>query len=237
MEKTQEKWRSPSLGKNMAVSIYGDSGTPIIGFPTRGKSSDQWEECGMTEAMEYQLENGFNQLFCVESVDGESFLNDKVEPSKRLMRQEQYEDYIIEEIIPYIRERNSIQYLITAGVDLGGYHAINFALRHPGEFNKAIGISGLYDLRTLFDDFYSDTLYYNNPFDFLPNISDQSLLKKIKKVDYRLISYANDERKWQANKLGGIFRRKNIEHHLDIWEDSSEKEWDLWNQMLKKHIV
>jgi esterase/lipase superfamily enzyme len=221
----------------VTVAIYGDSGTPIIGFPTRGKGSDQWEECGMTGAIEYQLENGFNQLFCVESVDNESFLNEKIEPHKRLLRHEQYEDYIIEEIIPYIREQNSIQYLITAGVDLGGYHAINFALKHPGEFNKAIGISGPYDLRKLFDDFYSDTLYYNSPIDFLPNITEEKLLKKIKKVDYRLISYANDERKDQANKLDSILRKKNIEHHLDIWEDSSEEEWDLWNQMLHKHVV
>lgn len=237
MEKRQETWRSPSLGKNMRVSIYGDSGTPVIGFPTRGKKSDQWEENGMTESISYQLENGFNQLFCVESVDNESLLNEKIDPSKRLMRHEQYEDYIIEEIIPFIREINSIRYLIIAGVDLGGYHAINFALKHPGEFNKAIGISGLYDVRELFDDFFSDNLYYNNPIDFLPNMSDQPLLKKIKKVDYRLISYANDERKWHANELDDLLRRKNIEHHLDIWDDSSEEEWDLWKQMLQKHIV
>ena len=115
MEKTTKKWRSPSLGKDMELTIYGSSGTPVIGIPTRGASCRQWEEFGMVNAISYQIENGFNQLFCLSSVDNESFLNTKATPSQRLVRQQQYESYLVEEVVPFIKDINSIDYLIAAG--------------------------------------------------------------------------------------------------------------------------
>lgn len=233
----QERWRSPSLGKDMTIKIYGDRGTPIIGLPTRGQKADQWEEYGMTDAITFQLENGYNQLFCIDSLDEESFLNEKVEPAKRLMRQRQYESYITEEVVPYIRKQNYIDYLMIAGVDMGGYHAVNLALKHPEEFNKAIGISGLYNIKSFFGDFYNTDVYYNNPVDFVPNMNQQSLLNKIRKVDFRLVSYRNDERKKYAHKMAHIFRAKLIEHQLDVWDTPSEEEWDVWRKMLKTHII
>lgn len=237
MKKKEERWRSPSLGKDMTVRVYGESGTPVIALPTRGQKSDQWETYGMTDAITYQLENGYNQLFCIDSVDEESFLNEKVDPSKRLMRQRQFEAYVVEEVVPYIRKWNAIDYVMIAGVDLGGYHAINLALKHPREFDKAIGMSGLYNIRSFFGEFYSDDVYYNNPADFVPNLNKRPLLNDIRKVEFRLVSYANDERKDEARKMAHIFRTKFVEHELDIWDTSSDEEWDLWRQMLKTHII
>lgn len=237
MNKKVKKWRSPSLGKDMKVAIYGDAGTPVLAFPTRGKSCEQWEEHGMTGAISMQLEEGFNQLYCIDSVDDESFLNDKIDASKRLMRHLQYESYIIEEVIPFIRDHNSITYLIVAGVDLGGYHAINLALKHPGPFGKAIGISGLYDIRHFLDDFYSDNVYYNNPVDYMPNLNKQTLLSQIREVDYRIVSFTNDERKEQAERMSNVLRMKFIEHQLDIWDMDESAEWKLWKQMIKTHII
>lgn len=237
MEIKKEEWRSPSLGKSMRLRVYGQSGTPIIGLPTRGKKSGQWQEFGMTEAIAHQLENGYNQLFCIDSVDEESLLNENVEPPKRLMRQRQFESYIVEEVVPYIRQRNPINYIMAAGVDLGGYHAVNLGLKYPGEFNKVIGMSGLYDIRSFFGDFYNNDVYYNNPVDFVPNLNNQSLLSEIRKVDFRLVSFANDDHKSSARLLAHIFRNKFIEHKLDVWDISPEKEWNIWRKMLKTHII
>lgn len=237
MDKEVKKWRSPSLGKDMKVAIYGDSGTPVLALPTRGKSCEQWEEQGMTDAISLQLQDGYNQLFCIDSVDDESFLNEKIDASKRLMRHKQYESFILEEVIPFIREKNRIKYLIIAGVDLGGYHAINLALKHPRKFGKAIGISGLYDVKPFLDDYYSDDVYYNNPVDYMPNLSKQALLKSIHEVDYRLVSFENDERKDEADRMSNVLRMKFIEHKLDIWDMDESDEWELWKQMIKTHII
>lgn len=237
MKKRTEKWRSPSLGRDMEITIWGESGTPILAFPTRGQKSDQWNEYNMTDAIEYQLKNGYNQLFCIDSIDDQSLLNKKIDPSRRIIRHQQYDTYVMEEVVPFIRQHSSINFIIVAGVDLGGYHAITFALKHPKEFGKAIGISGLYDIRSFFGDFYDDNVYYNNPVDFVPNINKRELLNNVRAVDFRLVSYTHDFRLDEAERLSKIFRMKFIRHELDVWDLDESKEWDLWPQMLQTHII
>lgn len=236
METKIEKWRSPSLGKDMELKIYGDSGTPIIGIPTRGASCKQWEKFGMTEAISYQLENGFNQLFTVSAIDNEALLNENTSPAQRLIRQQQYESYLVEEVVPFVKEQNHIDFIIIAGIDFGGYHAITTALKNPIVFGKAIGISGIYDIRPYLDDYYSDDVYYNNPMDFVPNLNKKSLLEKIQDIDFRLVSYEADKRKNDSVRMDNVMRMKFIEHNFDIWSDGQD-EWSLWPKMLKTHII
>lgn len=236
MKKKTEKWRSPSLGKDMEICIYGESGTPILGLPTRGASQNQWEEFGMLRAISYQLSNGFNQVFCVDSVDEEGFLNENARPEQRIIRHQQYESYLIDEVVPFIFKKSTVNYLIIAGVDLGGYHALNSALKHPELFGKAISISGIYDVRGFLNDFYNDDVYYNNPTDYVPNLNNQKLLNRIMDVNFRLVSYDSDERRDGAIRMSNILRAKFIDHDLDIWGFEDE-EWNLWPQMLKTHII
>lgn len=236
MEKKTEKWRSPSLGKDMRMTVYGETGTPILALPTRGANCTQWEKFGMINAVSYQLDNGFNQVYCLNSIDSEGFLNEKADPEQRIVRHQQYESYLVDEVVPYIMERSAINYLIIAGVDLGGYHAINTALKHPELFGKAIGISGTYNIRGFLDGFYSDDVYYNNPVDYVPNLSRKELLNKIMEVEFRLVSYDSDERRDSALQMSNILHTKFITHELDIW-GMQEDEWDLWPQMLKTHII
>ncbi|MDZ7681140.1 MAG: alpha/beta hydrolase-fold protein [Fodinibius sp.] len=148
MEKEKKQWRSPSLGKDMEMTIYGSSGTPIIGLPTRGASCTQWDEFGMVDGISYQLENGFNRLFCPSSVDRQGLLNESATPEQRIARQTQYESYLVEEVVPYVQEETTINFIIIAGADLGGYHAVTTALKHPNFFGKVIGLSGIYDINT-----------------------------------------------------------------------------------------
>lgn len=236
MEIKKEKWRSPSLGKDMELTIYGTSGTPIIGLPTRGATCHQWEKFGMINEISYQLENGYNQLYCLSSVDKEGFLNKNASPAQRMIRQQQYESYLVEEVVPFVNDQNSIKYIILAGVDLGGYYALTSALKHPSAFGKAIGMSGIYDIKQFLDDFYTDDVYYSNPVDFVPNMNSQKLLRKVRDVDFRLVSYDKDLRKEDTLRMSSVLRMKFIEHEVDIWGDG-RKEWDLWPQMLKTHII
>lgn len=239
MKSETKKWRSPSLGRDMEMRIYGDSGTPILAIPTRGKKGDQFERKGMVESIEFQLKNGFNQLFCIDSADEESFFNESIPPEKRILRHQQYESYVVEEAVPYVQKNSTVDFLIIAGVEIGGYHAVNMALKHPAAFGKAIGISGIYDIRPLMDGHFDDNVYYNSPIDYLPNLSNHTHLNKIRHVDFRLVSYSNDLKRDDAYRLAHIFQTKVIEHDLDVWdmESKSENEWELWNKMLKIHIV
>ncbi|HEX6982163.1 MAG TPA: alpha/beta hydrolase-fold protein [Balneolaceae bacterium] len=237
MKKKTEKWRSPSLGKDMELAVYGESGTPVIGLPTRGAACGQWDEFDMVDSISYQIENGFNQLFCLSSIDEESFLNEEASPDQRIIRQQQFESYLVEEVVPFVHEQNPIDFIIIAGTDLGGYHAITTALKHPECFGKAIGISGIYDIKQFMDSYYDDNVYYNNPMDFIPNLNKRELLNDIRSVDFRLVSFNNDSRKDDAQRMSNVLRMKFIEHELDIWDVDSQNEWEQWPRMLKTHII
>ncbi|NIT55258.1 MAG: hypothetical protein GWN00_03135 [Aliifodinibius sp.] len=236
MEAKIEKWRSPSLGKDMELAVYGTSGTPVIGIPTRGATCKQWKKFGMTDSISYQLENGFNQLFVLSSIDNEALLNDNASPEQRIIRQQQYESYIVEEVVPFIKDQNSIKFIIIAGVDFGGYHAITTALKYPEVFGKSIGISGIYDIRPFMDGYYDDDVYFSNPMDFVPNLNKKSLLDKVQDIDFRLVSYEADKRIDDAVRMDNVMRMKFLDHDLDIWSDGGD-EWNLWPQMLKTHII
>ncbi len=195
MQREYIKWKSPSLGRDMEMLVFGKGGTPVLVFPTDHGRFFEWEDHGTIDQFTEQLESEFNQFFFVDSVSAESFLNSDVDPYTRLVREEQFELYIIDEVLPFIGDVNNTPYLITAGAELGAYQALRIALKNPELFDKVISISGYYDINVFLDGFRDDTGYFNNPIEFLPNLNDDAILKSISSLDLRLISYLNDSHK------------------------------------------
>ncbi len=140
MHREYTKWWSPSLGRDMELLTFGHGGTPILAFPSSMGRYFEWEDFGMVEALTPQLENGHNQLICVDSVDAESFYNKDVDPYTRIQRHRQYERYVLDEVVPSIHARHG--FIITAGASFGAYHALNFVLKQPWHFGKLIAMSG-----------------------------------------------------------------------------------------------
>jgi len=99
-------------------------------FPTRTARFYDYENWKIIDALKDKIEWGYLQVFCVDSVDIESFYSSH-HPAKRIERHLQYESYIINEVIPYIRCKNKCTGLVSAGCSLGGYHAVNLAFKHP----------------------------------------------------------------------------------------------------------
>ena len=58
----------------------------------------------MIAALAGKLEHGALQLFCVSSVDSESWYNRHVHPRQRVRRHLQYEDYILGDVVPLCEE-------------------------------------------------------------------------------------------------------------------------------------
>ena len=237
MERTYKKWRSPSLGIDMELLVFGSSGTPVLAFPTGEGRFYEWENEGLIDALSLQLENGYNQLFCVDTVDEESFFNADVNPYTRLMRHEQYEAYILEEVLPYIRSFNNRNFLITAGIGFGGYHASNLALKHPRKFQKLISINASYNIKPFMDDFYDKNVYFNNPVDYLSNLNDPDIIRVINQTDIRLITEPSSETHGEVKHLSTILNERFIDHQLDIWDETKVEEPGQWGDILLKHIV
>ena len=57
----------------------------------------------MIDAVAGFIDAGKIKLFCVDSVDAESWYNWAVSPAERNARHEAYDRYIVQEVIPFIR--------------------------------------------------------------------------------------------------------------------------------------
>jgi esterase/lipase superfamily enzyme len=237
MQREYIKWKSPSLGRDMEMLIFGDSGTPVVVFPTDKGRFHEWEDQGGIDAVTEQVESGYNQFFCIDSVAEESFLNSDVDPYTRLMRENQYEMYVVDEVLPYIEEVNSNPFIISAGAELGAYQALRLALKHPELFDKVIAMSGYFDINRYMDGFKDDNSYYNNPIEFIPNLNNQSILKSISSLDMRLISYLNDPNKITTSKMSDTLWLKFLQHEFTVWDEETSAPWALYPKMLRENLI
>src|SRR5437016_1420987 len=138
----------------MELLAFGHGGAPVLAFPTSMGRFYEWEDFGMVATLAHHLEQGWVQLYCVDSVDGESWYNHYVPGAVRGARHTQYERYLLEEVLPFVRGQNPTAFLIVTGCSFGAYHAANFSFKHPDVVNRCIAISGTYDLHFLLDGTY-----------------------------------------------------------------------------------
>jgi esterase/lipase superfamily enzyme len=235
MKRTYTKWKSLKLGREMELLHFGHAGTPLLVFPSSMGRFYEWEDFGMIEALKPQIESGLNQIFCVDSIDRESFYNREVNPYTRVKRHQQYEQYIIEEVLPHIRRTAQNDFVMVTGASFGAYHATSMVFKHPRKFGKLIALSGAYSITSFMDGFYDDNVYFANPLDYLPNLSDPTTLDAMRK-DHIILSCGKDDPCREPNeRLSKILHQKGIPHTFDLW-DGFGHDWDWWTKMLKKHI-
>ena len=177
MHVEEHRWWSNHLNRDMALKIYGHWGKPLVVFPSsRGRYFD-YEGMGMIDAVGGFINSGKIKLFCVDSVDEESWYNYAVSPADRNARHEAYDRYIVEEVIAFIRHHcQSLQERVMAnGCSMGAYHAVNFFLKHPDVFEGTIALSGLYRLdRPEFQLSAAELpgVYFNSPLSYLAGLDN-----------------------------------------------------------------
>jgi esterase/lipase superfamily enzyme len=238
MNREYHKWFSPALGRDMEMLVFGHDGLPLIVFPTSRARFYEFEERGMVGAIADKIEGGQVQLFCVDSVDGESWYNRDVSPRWRIARQVQYENYVLGEVVPLMRQKNQRPHLATMGCSFGGYHAVNMALRHPSVFTGCLAMSGAYDMRGLgfLNGYYDDDCYFNLPMDYLPNLSDGWILDRMRSNTYVLATGVHDQC-WNDNeRLAAVMRSKGIPVRLDVWGDNARHDWPWWQRMVQAYL-
>lgn len=235
MKRGYHRWHSPSLGRDMELLIFGHAGARVLVFPTSQGRFYEWEDRGMTSALGEHLERGWIQLCCVDSVDAESWYARWRHPAERAWRQEQYDRYLLTEVLPLTWEINRNPFVITTGTSFGAYHAANFAFRHPEWVGRMIGLSGLYDIRRLADGYRDDNVYLNNPVDFLRGEHEPRRLDALRRLDIILVTGQDDAFRHQNEELSGILWGKEIWHALRIW-DGWAHDWPWWQRMIRQYI-
>jgi esterase/lipase superfamily enzyme len=234
MHREHHRWFSPALGREMELLVFGHSGARVIVFPTSQGRFYEWEDRGMIAALGYQIDQGWLQVFCVDSVDGESWYAKWKWPGDRAWRHVQYDGYVRDEVLP-LTQRNPNPFLMTVGASFGAYHAVNFALRYPHLVSRTIGLSGLYDIRELTDGYSDANVYFHNPADFILGERDPARLGAMERMDIILAIGRDDPLRGNNEYFSQRLWQKNIWHALRIWDDWSH-DWPYWRNMLLTYI-
>jgi len=234
MLREHHKWYSPILGRDMELLVFGHSGVPLLVFPTSMGRFFDYESRGMIDVIAHKYENGDFQAFCVDSIDSESWYNKSVAPRDRAGRHALYDRYLVEEAVPFVRTKNSSDQLVTTGCSFGGYHSMNFALRHPDLATGAVSMGGAFDVHQFLDGYYDDNCYYNCPPDFLPNLNDSWHLDRYRRQRLVLATGETDICLEENRRLSSIMAAKSIPHWLDVWGDGTGHDWPWWQKMTVK---
>jgi len=236
MNREYHRWHSPRLGRDMELLVFGHAGLPALVFPTSCGRFFEFEDRHMVAAVADKIERGDLQLFCVDSLDAESWYNRGVGPRWRIARHVQYETYIMDEVLPLLRQKNSNPRITALGCSFGGYHAANIALRHPDVFTGFLSMSGAFDLTGFLGGYYDDDCYFNLPLDYIPNLTDPWLLDRYRRNTYVLATGVHDMC-WNDNEqLARVLRERGIPCQLDVWGDNAGHDWPWWQRMLTTYL-
>ncbi|MCH7515889.1 MAG: esterase family protein [Bacteroidetes bacterium] len=234
MRREIHKWWSPNLNKEMEIVVYGHYGYALLMFPTAAADYLEYERFQLIDSIAPFINDGKLKAFSVNSINSESWLNSNMHPSHKAIRHQQYNQYITEEVTPFIRQLGSSSIpIITTGASLGALHAANLFLRNPYIFAGTVAMSGNYDLKTYTNGYYDDNCYFNSPVDYLPRWNDENILNMLR---HKSIIIASGQGSYEdpdaSRKLSDILNAKGIQHWLDLWGHDVPHDWPTWRDML-----
>lgn len=235
MNREFHRWFSPRLGRDMDLLIFGHGGARVLVFPTSQGRFYEFEDRGMVGALAEHLHNGWLQLYCVDSVDAESFYCSWAHPSGRIQRHMQYEAYILHEVLPLSQARNDNPFLIALGCSFGAYHAVNIAFRHPHLFGRVLAMSGKYDMTSFFDGYYDENIYFHTPMHFIPRLEDPRAIAQMQALDIIFAIGREDPNIEENRRMSGALWAKGIGNALREWDGWSH-DWPYWQRMVQAYI-
>jgi esterase/lipase superfamily enzyme len=219
----------------MELLVFGHAGARVLVFPTSQGRFYEWEDRGMMHALGEHLARGWLQLYCVDSVDAESWYANWKHPDDRARRHLQYERYLLDEVLPLSEHRNPNPFLMATGASFGAYHAVNLAFRHPHRFGRVLGMSGLYDIGRFASGHYGPLVYANNPSHFVSEITDHAHLEAMRRMDIILVTGQDDSFVENNRHLSRILWEKGVGNALRLW-DGWAHDWPWWKQMVRHYI-
>lgn len=229
------RWYSPSLGHDMELKVFGHGGKPMLVFPCQGGRFYEWEDNGMIEACRWSIDAGRAQFITVDSIDNESWCNWPAHPVERARRHNDYDNYIIHEVLPFSRGRGWGGKIAATGASMGGYHAANFFFRHPDVFDTVISLSGLLQLRMFVGDCLEDAVYFNTPLAYLPNMTDPWFLDQYRQSHIVICAGQgpwDEEMVADARAIKAVLEGKGVPCWVDIWGHDVAHDWPWWRQQL-----
>ncbi len=211
--------------------VFGHAGYPVIFFPTTKGRYYESKDFHLIDAVKWFLDEGLIKIYCPDSMDALTWYNRGIHPADRVKNHIWYDKFIMDEIVNPIRHHHGYAKVAMAGASFGGFHALNFAFRHPEAVSHLFSMSGAYDVRSFMDGYYDENVYFNNPVDYLPGNQHPDLWAM------KIVLGAGE---WDicldANRhMSHLLHQKGIQHWFDVrrW---AKHDWPIWRQMFPHYL-
>ena len=232
-------WHSPSLHKHMDLVVYGHYGFAMLLLPTAAADFLEYERFLLIDAITHHIESGKVKVFSINSINSESWLNNHMEPRHKAIRHTQFNAYVNNEVVPFIKNFTSPETpIILSGASLGALHGANLFFKRPDLFGGVIAMSGTYDLTIYTAGYWDEDVYFNSPIHYLENMDDGYWLPRLQHSSHiHILTGSGDyEQPHESTRLSHILNLKNIPHELDIWGTDMTHDWPTWRAMLPYYL-
>eukprot|EP01113_Clastostelium_recurvatum_P033564 TRINITY_DN4450_c0_g1_i1.p1 TRINITY_DN4450_c0_g1~~TRINITY_DN4450_c0_g1_i1.p1 ORF type:complete len:259 (-),score=42.01 TRINITY_DN4450_c0_g1_i1:60-800(-) len=233
------RFYSPHLRHDFELKVWGHAGRPVMVFPSSEGRFFDFENRGMIDVMKWWIDSGRLQVFCVDAIDSQSLFNKESSFHERAKRQREYVEAIVYDVVPYIRnlqpESERWTPFLATGCSWGAYHSINFLIKYPEIFERAICLSGVYSLQFIFGDYSDDEVYFQDPLQYLPNINGHEDIEKLKRTKAVIVV---GQGRWEeesirdSDKLAHYLGTKGVDVWYDKWGHDVDHDWPAWLHQL-----
>jgi len=229
----------------MECKVYGHAGRPVLFIPCQDGRFFDFENFHMTDTWAPWIDAGKVMVFAVDTMDGETWSNKNGDLRWRSLRYEAWMRYLADEMVPFIRamvnERNGWEGypgVIAFGCSLGATHAVNLFFRWPERFDGLLALSGIYDAAYGFGKYMDETLYYNSPVHFLPNMPpDHPYIARYNR-NKGIICVGQGA--WEVpdttQRLAQVCWEKGIEVWVDFWGYDVDHDWPWWHRQVSYFV-
>ena len=240
MQRSLTSWYSPNLQKEMPVAVYGHYGIGLLLLPTAAADYLEYERFQLINSISGYIEQGKIKVFSINSINTESWMNNGMNPRDKSIRHQQFNNYVFDEVIPFIKTNTSEQTrIVCCGASLGALHSMNLFLKRPDLINGVIALSGVYDLTEYTKGYFDDDVYFNSPQHYIPNLTDHGVLEQIRRgwPIYIFSGSGPHEDPNASRSFASILYSKGINYELDIWGSEWPHDWHTWRTVLPNRLA
>ena len=228
---TARRW-----ARRWSVELYGHGGRPVLAFPSQDGRMGDFAGFGMIDACGEILEAGRMRLVAVDGIDWQSWTNAAVAPAERARRHLDYDRYVMDELVPFVRKAAGRGTMWVTGCSMGAFHAANFFFRRPDVVRRRDR-----PLRALLGRAASSATSGTTP----PTSTARSSTCPASPIPtfldrYRrsAIAFGVGQGRWEEDCLAdtraleGILREKGVPAWFDYWGGDVDHDWPWWRRML-----
>lgn len=238
MSREYVKRYSPALQREMEVLIHGHGGQPCLVFPCQNGRYYDFENFGTLADCEPYLKEGRLRLYCVDSIDEETWSAERLPPYDRIRRHEAWFRYLTDEIHPFMMAHSGWQGRgMTLGFSMGAYHAANALFRRPDLFDSVIALSGVYDPEIFMGGYMDELLYLNSPLRSIQGMPEDH--PYIAALNSCRIILCTGQGAWEdlmvasTGRMEKALSDKGIHAWVDYWGRDAGHDWPWWKKQLR----